>query len=126
MRRGKLTDIKGNYIQNDTLFLHIYDYWTNFHHPSKKFFWWNETLLSKLERYIRRKWVQTLLDVDVLIDRIKENNERLNPTSYLEQNKKYFESLLFWKETHEKDFLAIKFVRFRHTKILGTAKPITG
>ena len=86
---------KGEYIQNDTSFLHIHDYWTNFHHPNKKFFWCNETLLSKLERYIRRKWVRTLPAVEMLIERKKEKDERLNPTSYLKENEKYVESSLF-------------------------------
>ena len=61
---GRLLDIKGKHINKDTLHLHIYDYWTNFHDPHKKFFWYSESLLSKLERHIKRKWKKILPDID--------------------------------------------------------------
>ena len=38
LRCRQLVDIKGKHINKDTLHLHIYDYWTNFHDPHKKFF----------------------------------------------------------------------------------------
>ena len=36
---GRLREIEGKYINEDTLLLHLYDYWTNFHHPNKQFLW---------------------------------------------------------------------------------------
>ena len=61
LRVGRLY-IKGKYVKKDTLFLHIFDYWTNFHNPNKKYFWWHCSLMSKLERHIRRKWRKSKLD----------------------------------------------------------------
>ena len=52
LRCARSTGIKGRHIKEDTLFLRIYDYWTNFHNPNKIYFWWNDELLSKLERNI--------------------------------------------------------------------------
>ena len=60
-------DIKGKYINKNTLHLHVEDYWTNFHDPHKKFFWYSESLFSKLERHIRRKWKKILPNIDVFL-----------------------------------------------------------
>ena len=34
LRVGRLYDLKGKSIKEDTLFLHIYDYWTEFQNPN--------------------------------------------------------------------------------------------
>ena len=35
LRIGRLRDTEGKYIKEDTLFLHLCDYWTNFHDPNE-------------------------------------------------------------------------------------------
>ena len=75
---GRLRDIEGKYINEGTLFLHLYDYWTNFHDPNKRFLWWRESIMIKIEKNIRKKWVKDLPDVDFVLERIKANNQRFN------------------------------------------------
>ena len=71
LRSARLTDIEGRHIKEDTLFLNIYDYWTNFHSPNKIYFWWNDEPLSKLERGIQRKWKKHLPVVDILFEKLR-------------------------------------------------------
>ena len=83
LRCTRLTDINGKHIKEDTLFLNIYDYWTHFHNPNKIYFWWNNELLSKLERNIRRKWKKHLPTPEILFEKIKADDVQFNPTNFL-------------------------------------------
>ena len=71
LRSARLTDIEGRHIKEDTLFLNIYDYWTNFHNPNKIYFCWNDEPLSKLERGIQRKWKKHFPVVDILFEKLR-------------------------------------------------------
>ena len=42
-------------VKKDTQFHNLYDYWTSYHDPNKKFFWWYSQKLRRLEMSIRRK-----------------------------------------------------------------------
>ena len=42
-------------VKNDTQFHNLYDYWTSYHDPNKKIFWWYSQKLRRLEMSIRRK-----------------------------------------------------------------------
>ena len=95
---GRLIDIKGKHIKEDTLFLHIYDYWTNFHNPNKKYFWYHESTMSKFERHVWKKWVKFLPDIDVMFERIKAKDERFDPLKCFDREK-YFESLFGKRNT---------------------------
>ena len=67
LRCGRLRDTKGEHMKNETLHLHIYDCWTNFHHSHKKFLWYYEILLSKLERHIGTKWKKILSYINAFL-----------------------------------------------------------
>ena len=130
LRVGRLCDLKGKYIKEDTLFLHIDDYWTNFYNPNKIYFLWHTSTMSKLERHIRRKWPRGKLNkflphVDILFDLIKTKDEGIDPTKILD-SEKYFESLILWKKKYEYWYLRERpmFKRHRHKKILWTTKPL--
>ena len=56
IRTEILENGNGNYIRKDTLFNNLYDFWTRFHNPNKKCFWWYPYLLCRLEMNIRKKW----------------------------------------------------------------------
>ena len=50
LRRGRISDILGKYVKNDTLHLHLIDYWNNCHHAHQKYFWWHKTLMQLEKR----------------------------------------------------------------------------
>ena len=52
LRRGRVSDIFGKNVNKDTLHWHLIDYWTNLHHPYRKYYWWHKTLMPKLKRQI--------------------------------------------------------------------------
>ena len=117
---GRLRDIEGKYINEDTLFLHLYDYWTNFHDPNKRFLWWRESIMIKIEKNIRKKWVKDLPDVAFVLERIKANNQRFNSSNFFEKydSENYFELLVIWKEKYEHLHLLERprFRSYRHKK----------
>ena len=59
--------------------------------------------MTKIERNIRKKWVKDLPDVDIVLERIKANDQRFNPRNIFEKydSKKYFELFVIWKEKYE-------------------------
>ena len=93
-------------IKNETSFLNIYDYWTNFH--STICFLEKPGYLFKLERNIRRKWKTHLPNINIFFERVKDMDRQFSPVLYLNDNdyEKYFEKLLIWKESNEKDHLS--------------------
>ena len=68
------SNISGSNIYDDTFFNHLIDYWINFHHPSSRYFWWLKTYMPKLERSIWRKWVDHLLDREIVFERIRKKD----------------------------------------------------
>ena len=52
LRRGRVSDIFEKNVKKDTLHWHLIDYWTNLHHPYRKYYWWHKTLMPKLKRQI--------------------------------------------------------------------------
>ena len=77
--------------------------------------------MTKIERNIRKKWVKDFPDVDIILERIKANDQCFNPSNFFEKydSEKHFELLVIWKEKYD-----LRFRPYRHKKILGTAKPI--
>ena len=125
LRRGRISDIFGKYVKNDTLHLYLIDYWNNCHHPHQKYFWWNKTLMPKLERQIRKKWDKSLTNIEIFFERMKDKDESVNPLRFLEESELYFQSLVIWKETKEELYLPTRnFKPIRHRKVYRTVKPI--
>ena len=50
----------GKHILTDTLFINLYDYWTEFHNPQKRHLFWHSYIMWELELNIRRKWLKDL------------------------------------------------------------------
>ena len=112
----------------DTLFLNLYDYWTEFHHPHaviRSVGEWSNYVFVKLEKNIRKKWPKDLVNVNNLFEKFHEKDKFFNPTEFFEKydNEKYFKLLIDWKKKHEENYLEEKpylnRVQIRHKKILG-------
>ena len=113
----------GKHIKNEILFLNTYDYWTNFHNTI--YFLEKPEYLFKLERNIRRKWKTHKPNINIFFERVKNMDRQFSPVFYLNENdcEKYFEKLLIWKESNEKDYLSRRpFLAFepnRHKKLIA-------
>ena len=97
-----INDNGGKHIKNETLFLNIDDYWTNFH--STIYFLEKPEYLFKFEKNIRRKWKTHVPNINIFFKRVKDMDGQFTPALYLDSNdcEKYFEKLLIWKESNEK------------------------
>ena len=45
LRTESIEDKVGRKVKKDTLFYILYDYWTSYHNPNRKFFWWYDQKL---------------------------------------------------------------------------------
>ena len=64
-----------------TLFLNIYYFWY-LHQFFSLYLICKSTALTRLERNIKRKWVDDLSNVDFFLERIRERDEEIKPTSF--------------------------------------------
>ena len=117
-----INDNGGKHIKNETLFLNIDDYWTNFH--STIYFLEKPEYLFKFEKN-RRKWKTHVPNINIFFKRVKDMDGQFTPALYLDSNdcEKYFEKLLIWKESNEKDYLLrrpfLAFEPYRHEKAIA-------
>lgn len=95
----RLNDRFGKHVKSDTLFLNLYNYWTEFHNPNKRYLWWHTNLIWKLEMYIRRKWSKDLPNVNIVFEKYKQEEAFFDPRRFKDQfdSEKYFELLKDWK-----------------------------
>ena len=64
-------------------------------------------------------------DVEVLLERIRDKDDFVNPLKFDENSEKYFQELLKCKEEKEEFYLPItNFKPKRHKKVYWTAKPL--
>ena len=106
-----LNDPLGNHVKSDTLFLNLYDYWTESHNPQKCYrFGWYPSLIWRLERNIRKKWAKHLSNVNIIFEKYKQGEEFFNPRPFHENvdSEKYFELLIDWKSKNEQYHLINK------------------
>ena len=83
LRVESIEDKVGKKVKKDTLFYNLYNYWTSYHDPNKRFFWWYNTKLWLLEMCIRKKWNRkTLPLVNIIIKKYIERDEFFNPMEY--------------------------------------------
>ena len=67
---------------------------------------WKLTALTRLERNIKRIWVDDLLNVNLFSERIRERDEEIKPISFFFFDcGSYFEHLLLWKIAKEMELL---------------------
>ena len=95
LRIASLNDCFGKSVKTDSLFINLYDYWTNFRDENKKYNFWHSHLMWKLGMYIRKKWSKDLPNVNILFDKYKEGDSFFDPRRVLDEfdTEKYFELL---------------------------------
>ena len=88
--------IDEKYFQEETLFINIfyYFYFTKYLSP---YYSWGERIIKSLKRNIRRKWVDSLPNVDFFIDQLEKKKQEFNPMDYYDNSEDYFTKLLFLK-----------------------------
>ena len=87
-----------------TLFLNIYYFWY-LHQFFSLYHICKSTALTRLERNIKRKWVDELPNVNLFLERLRERDQTIKPTSFFFDSKSYFEHLLLWKNVKENELL---------------------
>ena len=107
-----LYNIRGKLLENDELFLNIFDFCKLLHGlRNVRAEHWYHLKLTKLERILRRKWkkmervVKSLPIINVLLKKIKENDAAFSPLRYLNEKEQYFANLERWKLTFEETYL---------------------
>ena len=88
--------IDEKYFQEETLFINIFYcfYFTKYLSP---YYSWGERMIKSLKRNIRRKWVDSLPNVDFFITRLEQKIEEFDPMDYYDNSEDYFTKLLFLK-----------------------------
>ena len=88
--------IDEKYFQEETLFINIFYcfYFTKYLSP---YYSWGERIIKSLKRNIRRKWVDSLPNVDFFISRLEQKIEEFDPMDYYDNSEDYFTKLLFLK-----------------------------
>ena len=130
LRVKSLADKVGKKVKNVTLFHNLYDYWTSFHDPNKKYFWWYGQKLWKLEAFIRKKWNRKVLPlVNIILKKYKEGDEFFDAMRFLNEfdAEKYLELLMAWKKEVEpsclKEFPYLPILPVGHKKSLMKPRP---
>ena len=68
LRVESIEDKVGKKVKKDTLFYSLYNCWTSYHDPNKRFFWWYDQKLWRLEMCVGKKWNRkTLPLVNIII-----------------------------------------------------------
>ena len=99
--------IDEKYFQEETLFINIfyYFYFTKYLSP---YYSWGERIIKSLKRNIRRKWVDSLPNVDFFISRLEQKIKEFDPMDYYDNSEDYFTKLLFLKPISDILFPAIE------------------
>ena len=120
---------RGKLIKGDSLFHNIYDFWVCIHASGfMKINHWYHPKTAKLERGLRKKWehMKDLPIINVLLRKIKENDNAFNPKDYLEDEEQYFAIMQRWKLDFEKQYLEkylfLTRAPIRHKKIIRHQK----
>ena len=99
--------IDEKYFQEETLFINIFYcfYFTKYLSP---YYSWGERMIKSLKRNIRRKWVDSLPNVDFFISRLEQKIEEFDPMDYYDNSEDYFTKLLFLKPISDILFPAVE------------------
>ena len=97
-----------------TLFSNIYYLWC-IHHFFSMHVIWKLTALRRLERNIKRKWMDDLPNVNLLLEKMRERDQQIKPTSFFFllfffENESYLEHLLLWKIVKEDELLQARHI----------------
>ena len=107
--------INEKYFQEETLFINIFYcfYFTKYLSP---YYSWGERIIKSLKRNIRRKWVDSLPNVDFFISRLEQKIKEFDPMDYYDNSEDYFTKLLFLKPISDILFPAIEKKKKRKRK----------
>ena len=99
--------IDEKYFEEETLFINIFYcfYFTKYLSP---YYSWGVRVIKSLKRNIRRKWVNSLPNVDFFIDQLEKKKKELDPHDYYYNSEDYFTKLLFLKPISDVLFPAIE------------------
>ena len=99
--------IDEKYFQEETLFINIFYcfYFTKYLSP---YYSWGERIIKSLKRNIRRKWVDSLPNVDFFISRLEQKIKEFDPMDYYDNSEDYFTKLLFLKPISDILFPAVE------------------
>ena len=87
-------------LNKQTLFPNIYYLWC-LQHFFSMYYIWKSTALTRLER----KWTDDLPNVNLFLERMRERDQMIKPTSFFFDSESYFEHLLLWKIVKEDELL---------------------
>ena len=99
--------IDEKYFQEETLFINIF-YYFYFAKYLSPYYSWGERIIKSLKRNIRRKWVDSLPNVDFFIDQLEKKKQEFNPMDYYDNSEDYFTKLLFLKPISDILFPAVE------------------
>ena len=99
--------IDEKYFQEETLFINIFYYFYFIKYLSP-YYSWGERIINSLKRNIRRKWVDSLPNVDFFIDQLEKKKQEFNPMDYYDNSEDYFTKLLFLKPISDILFPAVE------------------
>ena len=88
--------IDKKYFEDETLFINIFYcfYFTKYLSPGYS---WGIKMIDNLKRNIRRKWLNSLPNVDFFIEQIEKKSPELDPMDYYYNSEDYFTKVLFLK-----------------------------
>ena len=88
-------------LDNDSLFLNIYNFWY-FANYLSVYYIWRITALDRLKVNLKKKWVSVLQNVNLFIELVERKTETLNPSVFYNDSESYFEKILLLKSDLEK------------------------
>ena len=99
--------IDEKYFEEETLFINIFYffYFTKYLSP---YYSWGVRIIKSLKRNIRKKWVDSLPNIDFSIRELENKRKEFDPMDYYDNSEDYFTKLMFLKPISDILFPAIK------------------
>ena len=83
----QFTDIYICQLEDETLYDLLIDYWIH-HHPTSNSFWWFKRYVSQVEKYIQKRWSDSLPNMEIVLQKIREKDE--DPLDFKENSENLF------------------------------------
>ena len=99
--------IDEKYFEEETLFINIFYffYFTKYLLP---YYSWRVRIIKTLKRNIRKKWVDSLPNIDFSIRELENKRKEFDPMDYYDNSEDYFTKLMFLKPISDILFPTIK------------------
>ena len=103
-------EMKISDLDNETLFMNIYNYYC-FKHFMSMYYIWQHTALDRLRNNIKKKkWKKDFTNVNLFIELLERRYEPVNPSNFFFKSEDYFLKLILLK--HDLD----KLIKVHHKK----------